>query len=71
MNRAQKAAALAVAATFGSRGIAARIRTTKKYAMKKLLAGLTLALTLSIGTTIGAAAPASADELIAANTYLC
>ncbi len=31
--------------------------------MKKLLAGLTLALTLSIGATIGTAAPASADEL--------
>ncbi|OBB36537.1 DUF732 domain-containing protein [Mycobacterium sp. 852002-51961_SCH5331710] len=31
--------------------------------MKKFLAGLALALTLSIGTTIGAAAPASADEL--------
>ncbi|VEG45389.1 Protein of uncharacterised function (DUF732) [Mycolicibacterium flavescens] len=36
---------------------------TKKYAMKKLLTGLTLALTLSVGTTIGSAAPASADEL--------
>ncbi|WP_202931543.1 DUF732 domain-containing protein [Mycobacterium neumannii] len=31
--------------------------------MKKLLTGLTLALTLSVGTTIGSAAPASADEL--------
>lgn len=31
--------------------------------MKKLLAGLTLALTLSIATTITTAAPASADEL--------
>lgn len=31
--------------------------------MKKLMAGLTLALTLSIANTIGTAAPASADEL--------
>lgn len=52
-------------------GIAACIRTTKKYAMKKFLAGLALALPLSIATIIGTAAPASADELIAANTYLC
>lgn len=39
--------------------------------MKKFLAGLALALPLSIATIIGTAAPASADELIAANTYLC
>lgn len=31
--------------------------------MKKLMAGLTLALTLSTATAIGTAAPASADEL--------
>ncbi|MGV0788369.1 DUF732 domain-containing protein [Mycolicibacterium sp. XJ2] len=31
--------------------------------MKKLLASLTLALTLGIGTTIATAAPAAADEL--------
>ncbi|MGE2718472.1 DUF732 domain-containing protein [Mycolicibacterium celeriflavum] len=31
--------------------------------MKKFLAGLALALPLSIATTIGTAAPASADEL--------